>query len=105
GIGLIGNALAIGAMGLTRQYEMLVALAVVAGVFGTLFHPSANALVPAHYPKSPGMAIGLLGIGSGIGFFFGPQYAGWRAEAAHWHFAAVAAWQRPCVELGIIGLI
>jgi MFS family permease len=105
GVGLIGNAVAIAAMGLTRQYDMLIVLAFLAGVFGTLFHPSANALVPAHYPKSPGMAIGLLGIGSGLGFFFGPQYAGWRAESAHWHFANVANWQRPCVEMGLIGLV
>src|SRR3954471_7636241 len=57
GIGLLGNALAITAMGLTRRYEMLVVLGAVAGMFGTLFHPAANALAPAHYPKSPGMAI------------------------------------------------
>src|SRR4029079_16725546 len=81
-IGLLGNALAITAMGLTRQFEMIMIFGVLGGVFGTLFHPAANALVPAHYPKSPGMAIGLLGIGSGIGFFAGPQFAGWRAQAS-----------------------
>jgi len=105
GIGLIGNALAIIGMGLTRQYEMLVLLAVCAGVFGTLFHPAANALIPAHYPKSPGMAIGLLGIGSGLGFFAGPQFAGWRAESATWTFGLVADWQRPLVEAGVVGLL
>ncbi|HVT90065.1 MAG TPA: MFS transporter [Tepidisphaeraceae bacterium] len=103
-VGLIGNALAMIAMGLTRQYEMLVVLAIIAGMFGTLFHPAANALVPAHYPKSPGMAIGLLGIGSGLGFFFGPQYAGWRAQTATWHWGSIADWQRPCIEMGIIGI-
>lgn len=105
GVGLIGNALAVIAMGLTRQYEMLILLAVIAGAFGTIFHPCANALVPAHYPKSPGMAIGLLGMGSGLGFFFGPQYAGWRAQDATWHFGLIADWQRPCIEMGIFGLI
>jgi MFS family permease len=105
GVGLFGNALAMIGMGLTRQYEMLIVLAVLGGVFGTLFHPSANALVPAHYPKSPGMAIGLLGIGSGLGFFFGPQYAGWRAQTATWHFGLVADWQRPCIELGLMGIV
>jgi MFS family permease len=97
GIGLLGNAVAITAMGLTRQYEMLIALGVVGGIFGTMFHPAANALVPAHYPKSPGMAIGILGMGSGLGFFVGPQYAGWRAQGA--------TWQRPCVEMGLAGII
>lgn len=105
GFGLVANAIAIALMGLTRRYEILIALAVLAGLAGTLFHPAANALIPAHFPKSPGMAIGLLGIGSGFGFFFGPQYAGWRAVHASWHFGSIANWQRPCIELGAMGLI
>lgn len=105
GIGLLGNALAVLAMGMTRSYEWLVVWAVLAGVAGSLFHPAANAMVPAHYPKSPGMAIGLLGAGSGLGFFLGPQYAGWRAESATWHLWNIADWQRPLVELGLIGLV
>ena len=104
GVGLIGNALAIVAMGLTRNYQMLMMYGVLAGVFGALFHPAANALIPAHYPKSPGMAIGLLGIGSGIGFFAGPQYAGWRARRRP-GIGAIGDWQRPLVESGIAGLI
>ena len=105
GIGLLGNALAVTAMGLTRQYELIMMFAVLGGMFGTLFHPAANALVPAHYPRSPGMAIGLLGIGSGIGFFAGPQFAGWRAQAAQWKFGAVANWQKPLLEAGVAGVI
>src|SRR5687768_3367855 len=84
GVGLIGNAIAITLMGLTKHYELLVALGIVAGLFGSLFHPAANALVPSHFPKSPGMAIGILGCGAGLGFFAGPQFAGWRAETAAW---------------------
>jgi MFS family permease len=103
-IGLFGNSLAIGAMGLSRHYPELLVLGVVAGFFGSLFHPTANALVPSHFPKNPGLAIGLLGIGSGVGFFVGPQFAGWRAQAAHWQFDHVADWQRPCVELGAAGI-
>jgi MFS family permease len=107
GLGLIGNAIAIGLMGVTHAYWPLVALAVLAGVSGSLFHPSANALVTEHYPRAPGMAIGLLGIGAGIGFFVGPQYAGWRADSATWQIAhlAVANWQRPCVEMGVAGVV
>ena len=105
GVGLIINAIAVVLMGLTRRYELLVALAVLGGLGGTLFHPAANALIPAHFPKSPGMAIGLLGIGSGLGFFFGPQYAGWRAVHATWQFGSVANWQKPCIELGLMGLV
>jgi MFS family permease len=105
GWGLVINAIAVVLMGLTRRYEMLLLLSVIAGLAGTLFHPAANALIPAHYPKSPGMAIGILGIGSGLGFFIGPQYAGWRAVHAGWHWRAVANWQRPCIELGVMGLV
>jgi MFS family permease len=97
GIGLVVNAVAILLMGLTRRYELLILLGVLAGLAGTLFHPAANALSTAHYPRSPGMAIGVLSIGAGIGFFAGPRYAGWRAEAA--------GWQAPLVEAGLLGIV
>ena len=44
------------------------------------------------------MAIGLLAVGSGIGFFLGPQYAGWRpARRRGWTIgaAAIANWRGP----------
>ncbi len=106
GIGLLANAAAITCMGLTHSYALLLALACVAGVGGTIFHPTAGALVPSHYPASPGMAVGLLGIGSGIGFFVGPQYAGWRAQTAKWSWSwiHISQWQKPCIELGLGGL-
>src|SRR5689334_2714460 len=50
GVGLVGNALAIILMGFTHQYVLILGLAVVCGLFGTLFHPTANSLIPAHYP-------------------------------------------------------
>lgn len=105
GWGLIVHASAMTLMGLTRRYELLIGLTIVGGLAGTFYHPAANALIPAHYPKSPGMAIGVLGIGSGLGFFIGPQYAGWRAVHAGWHIGLVANWQRPCIELGVLGLL
>jgi len=103
-IGLLGNAIAILGIGLSRQYSHILVLGILAGLFGTLFHPSANALSSSHYPKSPGMAIGILAVGSGLGFFFGPQIAGWRAATASWQLWQVAQWQKPCVEMGIAGL-
>jgi MFS family permease len=75
------------------------------GLFGSIFHPAANALVTAHYPDEPGMAIGWLGAGSGLGFFLGPQFAGWRATTATWTLWHVAAWQKPCVEMGVLGTV
>lgn len=105
GVGLIGNAGCILLMGLIPSYPALVVFALLSGAFGALFHPSANALIPAHYPKAPGMAIGLLGIGSGIGFFAGPFYAGWSAQHSTFGGSWLSSWQRPCVELGLLGLI
>ena len=102
-IGLLGNAAAILLMGFAGRYEMMLLLAVLGGIFGSLFHPTANALVPAHYPKSPGLAIGLLGIGSGLGFYLGPRYSGWRTSAT-WELWSVASWQKPLVELGAAGI-
>lgn len=104
-IGLMGNAAAMVGIGLSRQYWLILLLGGCAGIFGTLFHPSAQALAPSHYPRTPGIAIGMMGGGAGLGFFFGPQFAGWRARAAHWHFDHVAQWQKPCVELGLAGLV
>jgi len=66
GAGLLLNAVAITLIGLTRRYDLLLLWAVIAGIGGTIFHPAAGALVPAHFPKSPGMAIGLLGIGEAL---------------------------------------
>jgi MFS transporter, FSR family, fosmidomycin resistance protein len=105
GVGLLGNAAAILGVGIVGTYPALVVGAVVAGVFGSLFHPTANALVPALYPRAPGMAIGLLGIGSGVGFFAGPLYAGLSARYSTWGEGVVSAWQRPFVELGTLGLL
>ncbi len=104
-IGLLTNALVVIGIGLSRRYELLVVLVVLGGLCGTLFHPAANALIPEHFPGSPGMAIGLLGIGAGIGFYAGPQYAGWRAQSATWHWGWIADWQRPFIELGFAGIV
>jgi MFS family permease len=97
-IGIIGNAVAVMMVGYTHNYAALLGLAVMAGVFGTIFHPTANSLIPAHFPGNPGFAIGLLGIGSGLGFWFGPLYSGWRARAT-------GSWQQPCIELGAMGVV
>jgi MFS family permease len=104
-IGLLGNAAAILGIGLSRDYSLILILAMAAGLFGTVFHPAALAFTTSHYPKSPGMAIGLLSTGSGLGFFFGPQIAGWRAASADWHLWNVAQWQKPCVEMSIVGIV
>lgn len=105
GLGIILNGLAIGLMGTTPRYEMLVVLGILAGFAGTLYHPSANSLVAAHFPKAPGSAIGIVAIGAAVGFFAGPQFAGWRAGTEWGHWLPVSDWQLPCVEAGLAGVI
>lgn len=105
GVGLLGNACAVAAMGLTHSYPVLVVLCLIAGMFGSLFHPSANALIPAHYPAAPAMAIGLLGIGSGVGFFAGPYFSGMIAQQSTLLPDVLANWQRPCIYLGLGGIL
>jgi MFS family permease len=39
----------------------------------------------------------LFGIGASLGFFVGPLYAGWRAEAS--------GWRAPILELGVVGAV
>src|SRR5206468_9253289 len=41
----------------------------------------------------------------GLGFYVGPKYAGWRAEAATWQLWHVAQWQKPVIELGLAGVL
>ena len=104
GLGVMGNGLMFVLMGYTHRYDLMLLLGASAGMFWALFHPMANALVPAHYPKKIGLAVGILGAGSGIGYFFGAQYSGWRSDILS--AAGVAMpWQRPLMELGIAGVV
>jgi MFS family permease len=55
------------------------------------------------FPETTGKALGLVGIGAGAGFFVGPIYAGWRAGMLE-PILGPAAWRRPVLELGLMGL-
>jgi len=49
------------------------------------------------YPVGTGKALGVLGMGASVGFFFGPIYCGWRA--------ATVGWRQPVLELGLLGIL
>lgn len=97
GIGFIGLANA-------DSYQVAVASVIIAGLGGSLFHPAATSLVARLYPESTGRAIGLLGIGAGIGFLIGPIYSGWRAEMLE-PMIGPSAWRKPVLEFGLAGLV
>lgn len=97
GWGLVINALGFIGLGLAPSYPLAMTAVIIAGLGGSFFHPAATALTAQLYPVNTGRALGLMGMGAGIGFFIGPVYAGWRATSA--------GWRAPVIELGVIGLV
>jgi MFS family permease len=97
GMGLAINGTGFVGLALAPNYWCAVGSVIVAGVGGSFFHPAATALVARLFPGGTGKALGLLGIGASVGFFFGPIYSGWRAETA--------GWRTPVLELGLAGIV
>jgi MFS family permease len=104
GLGLAINALGFVGLALAPNYACALVAVAVAGFGGSFYHPAATAMVARMYPASTGKALGLVGIGASVGFFLGPIYAGWRAGSLEPMLGA-AAWRRPVLELGFIGLL
>ncbi len=97
GYGLIINGLGFISLGIAPNYPLALLSVVIAGLGGSFFHPAATALIARLYPVGTGKALGYLGIGASVGFFFSPIYSGWRAEAA--------GWRTPVIELGVLGVV
>lgn len=95
--GLVVQGAAMVGMGLAADWREALLWAAVAGLGGSLYHPAATTLVARLYPAQTGRALGLVGVGAGVGFFLGPVYAGWRA--------AQAGWRRPLIESGLAGVL
>ncbi len=101
--GLVINALAFIGLAFVPNYSWAVVCVVLAGIGGSSYHPAATAMIARLFPRNTGRALGLAGIGSGAGFFLGPLYTGWRAAVLEPSLGA-AAWRRPVLELGVLGL-
>lgn len=97
-LGLFINGAAFVGLGMAPSYGTALLCVIIAGIGGSFFHPAATALVARLYPVGTGRALGLIGIGASVGFFFGPLYAGWRAEMTN-------NWRVPLLELGILGIV
>lgn len=102
--GLVINALAFMGLAFAPNYAWAMAAVIVAGIGGSSYHPAATAMIARSCPADTGKALGLVGMGAGAGFFFGPLYAGWRATALE-PLVGAGAWRRPVLELGIFGLL
>jgi FSR family fosmidomycin resistance protein-like MFS transporter len=102
--GLLVNALAFIGLAFAPNYEWAVACVILAGIGGSAYHPAATAMIARLFPQNTGRALGLAGIGAGVGFFFGPLYTGWRAAVLE-PATGAAAWRRPILEIGILGIL
>lgn len=104
GWGLFINAGGFTLLALAPNYSCALLAVTLVGFGGSFFHPSATAMIARLFPTGTGKALGLIGIGASVGFFFGPIYAGWRAAgltATH----GDAAWRQPVLELGVLGIL
>jgi FSR family fosmidomycin resistance protein-like MFS transporter len=97
-IGLALNGLGFICLGFAPNYACALAGVVLAGFGGSFYHPAATALIARAFPKTTGRALGLAGMGASAGFFVGPIYSGWRAQAT-------GNWRYPVVEIGALGVI
>ena len=104
GFGLALNGLGFVALGLAPNYACALLAVTVAGFGGSFYHPAATAMITRLFPTGTGKALGMVGIGAGVGFFLGPIYAGWRAGLLEPVLGA-AAWRRPVLELGVLGVL
>ena len=104
GFGLAINALGFVGLALAPNYACALVAVIIAGIGGSFFHPAGTSLIARLFPLNTGKALGLTGIGASVGFFLGPIYAGWRAGSLEGSLGA-AAWRRPVMELGILGLV
>lgn len=102
--GLFVNASGLVGLSFAPNYICAVACVVLAGLGGSAYHPAATAMIARLFPRDTGRALGLVGIGSGAGFFLGPLYTGWRAAMLEPTLGA-AAWREPVLEIGIWGII
>lgn len=104
GFGLALNGLAFAGLALAPNYAWALVAVALAGFGGSFYHPAATAMVVRLFPGSTGRALGLVGIGAGVGFLVGPLYAGWRAGLLE-PVLGPAAWRRPVLELGLLGVV
>jgi MFS transporter, FSR family, fosmidomycin resistance protein len=104
GFGLALNGAGFVALALAPSYAWALVAVAVAGFGGSFYHPAATAMVVRMFPGGTGKALGLVGIGAGVGFFVGPIYAGWRASTLEPVLGA-AAWRQPVLELGVLGIV
>lgn len=102
--GLFLNAVAFVGLAYAPNYWVAMVCVIIAGIGGSSYHPAATAMIARLFPQNTGRALGIVGAGSGLGFFLGPLYTGWRAATLE-PLLGPAAWRQPILEIGVAGII
>jgi len=96
--GMSAFSLALVLTGLATSYWMLVAVAVLAGIGNSVFHPADFAMLNAKVnPKRLGYAFSMHGIGGNFGWLAAPAFSIGISTAYGWRAATIAA--------GVVGLL
>jgi len=96
--GMAAFSLALLLTGLATSYWMLVAVALLAGVGNSVFHPADFAILNARVnPKRLGYAFSMHGIGGNFGWLAAPIFSIGISTAYGWRAATIAA--------GVLGLL
>ncbi len=97
GVGLVFHGLGLIGMARSPSLGWATFWLVVAGIGSAGYHPVAARQVVGLYPEAVGKAMGVQAIGSALGFWIGPRFAGWRADHA--------GWRAPVFEAGVVAVI
>ena len=101
GFGIILNGAAVMAFRLVPSdgIVMMHLLWILAAIGGGVYHPVANVFITRLYPNRKGWALGVTGMGSGIGFAFGPFLTGFLSTFL------LLSWRNISLVFGSLALI
>ncbi len=93
-VGMVVNGLAIAGFALVPPdgLQAMHLFWALAGLGGGVYHPLAMALVTNNYPDRKGWALGITGVGSGLGFAFGPLISSILARSFGLTWQELAVW-------------
>ncbi len=93
-VGMVVNGLAIAGFALVPPdgFQAMHLFWALAGLGGGVYHPLAMALVTNNYPDRKGWALGITGVGSGLGFAFGPLVSSILARSFGLTWQELAVW-------------
>jgi FSR family fosmidomycin resistance protein-like MFS transporter len=81
----------------TNSYPVFVISMILAGLGGGAYHPVSTALITNLFGGMVGRALGLIGMGAGIGLFAGPLVSGFIGDAF--------GWRTSCIAFALMGLM